>query len=83
MDFPYGSAGKESTCSAGDLGPIPGLGRSGEGKSYPLQCPGLEDFMDCVVMASQRVRKDCATLTSIPAHSQFKTSNSLRFTDYA
>ena len=33
-----GSAGKEYTCNAGDLGSIPGLGRSlGEGKSYPLQ----------------------------------------------
>ena len=28
MDFPYGSAGKESTCNAGDPGLIPGLGRS-------------------------------------------------------
>ena len=35
--FPGGSAGKESACSAGDLGLIPGLGRSpGEGKGYPL-----------------------------------------------
>ena len=32
-----GSAGKESACNAGDLGLIPGLGRSpGEGKGYPL-----------------------------------------------
>ena len=31
--FPYGLAGKESACNAGDLGSIPGLGRSpGEGK---------------------------------------------------
>ena len=36
--FPYGSAGKESTCNAGDLGLIPGLGRSPrEGKGYPLR----------------------------------------------
>ena len=28
MGFPCGSAGKESTCSVGDLGVIPGLGRS-------------------------------------------------------
>ena len=27
-DFPGGSAGKESTCNVGDLGSIPGLGRS-------------------------------------------------------
>ena len=41
--FPCGSAVKESSCNAGDLGSIPGLGRSpGEGKGYPLQCAGLE-----------------------------------------
>ena len=38
LDFPGGSAGKESACNAGDLGLIPGLGRSpGEGKGYPFQ----------------------------------------------
>ena len=37
-DFPRGSAGKESTCHAGDLGLIPGLGRSPrEGHGNPLQ----------------------------------------------
>ena len=37
MDFPSGSDGKGSTCSAGELGSIPGLGRSpGEEKGYPL-----------------------------------------------
>ena len=41
--FPDSSAGKESSCNAGDLGSIPGLGRSpGEGKGYPLQYSGLE-----------------------------------------
>ena len=36
--FRGGSDGKESTCTGGDLGSIPGLGRSpGEGKGYPLQ----------------------------------------------
>ena len=50
LGFPCGSAGKESTCNAGDLGSIPGLGRSpGEGKGYPLQHSGLENSMDCVV----------------------------------
>ena len=44
------SAGKESTCKAGNLGSIPGLGRSpGEGKDYPLQYSGLENSMDCIV----------------------------------
>ena len=45
--FPCGSAGKESTCKAGDLDSIPGLGRSpGEGKGYPLQYSGLENSME-------------------------------------
>ena len=38
LGFPCDSAGKESACNVGDLGPIPGLGRSpGEGNGYPLQ----------------------------------------------
>ena len=50
MCFPCGSAGQESTCNAGDLGSIPGLGRfPGEGKGYPLQYSGLENFMDYIV----------------------------------
>ena len=47
--FPSGASGKESACNAGDLGLIPGLGRSpGEGKGYPLQYYGLENSMDCM-----------------------------------
>ena len=50
LDFPCGSAGKESACNAGYLGSIPGLGRSpGEGKDYPLQYSGLQNFMSCIV----------------------------------
>ena len=50
LGFPCGSAGKESACNAGDLGLIPGLGRSsGEGKGYLLQYSGLENPMDCIV----------------------------------
>ena len=38
LGFPGSSAGKESTCNVGDLGLIPGLGRSrGEGIGYPFQ----------------------------------------------
>jgi len=45
--LPCGSADKEFACNAGDLGSIPGLGRSpGEGKGYPLQYSGLENAMD-------------------------------------
>ena len=44
LGVPCGSAGKESTCKAGDRGLIPGLGRSaGEGRGYPLQYLGLEN----------------------------------------
>ena len=61
LGFPCGSAGEESTCNAGDLGSIPGLGRSsGEGKGYPLQYSGLENSMDsiCIVhgVAKSRTR---------------------------
>ena len=45
--FPYSSVGKESACHAGDLGLIPGLGRSpGEGNGNPLQYSFLENPMD-------------------------------------
>ena len=45
--FPGGSDGEESTCEAGDLGLIPGSGRSsGEGNGYPLQYSCLETPMD-------------------------------------
>ena len=45
-----GSAGTESTCNVGDLGSVPGLGRSpGEGKGHPLQYSGLENSMDYTV----------------------------------
>ena len=41
---------KESTRNAGDMGSIPGLGRSpGEGKCYPFQYSGLENPMDYTV----------------------------------
>ena len=47
--FPCASAGEESACNAGDLGSIPGLGRSpGEGKGYPLQYSGLENSVDSI-----------------------------------
>ena len=54
---PCGSAGKESACSAGDLGSIPRLGRSpGEGKGYPLQYSGLENSMNCIVHGVEKSR---------------------------
>ena len=44
LGFPHGSAGKEFTCNAGDLGSIPGLGRE-KGKAYS----GLENSMGYIV----------------------------------
>ena len=50
MGFSCGSTGKESACNEGNLGSIPGLGRSSrEGKGYPLQYSVLENSMDCIV----------------------------------
>ena len=41
---------KKYACNVGDLGLIPGLGRSaGEGNSYLVQYSGLENSMDCLV----------------------------------
>ena len=49
MGFPDSSVDKESTCNAGDLSSIPGLGRCpGEGEGYPLQYFGMENSMDCI-----------------------------------
>ena len=59
LGFPCGSAGKESVHNSGDLGSIPGLGKSpGEGKGYPLQYCGLKNFMDYIVhgVAKSRTR---------------------------
>ena len=50
--FFCGSAGKESSCNAQDLGLIPGWGQSpGEGKGYPLQYSGLENSVVYIVHA--------------------------------
>ena len=68
MVFPDGSAGKESTCNAGDLGSISGLGRSpGEGKAYPLQYSGLENSMDFIVhgVAKSQTQLSDSHFTSI------------------
>ena len=59
LGFPGGSAGKESACNVGDLGSIPGLGRSpGEGKGYLIQYSDLENSLDCIVhgLAKSRTR---------------------------
>ena len=68
LGFPCGSAGKEGTCNAGDLGSIPGLGRSpGEGKGYTLQYSSLENSMDCIVhgVANSQTRLSDFHFTSL------------------
>ena len=68
MGFPGGSDGKESTCNSGDLGSIPGLGRSpGEGHSNSVQYFCLENPMDrgawwATVQGLQRVRHNWSNL---------------------
>ena len=62
------SAGKESTCNAGDSSSISGLGTSpGGGNSYPLQYSGLENYRDCIVHG---VRKSQTRLSN--CHILFK-----------
>ena len=64
--FPGSSAGKESSCNAGDPGSIPGSGRSpGEGKGYPLHYSGLENSMSCIV---HRVAKNQTRLSDFHFH---------------
>ena len=47
LGSPAGSVGKESACNAGDLGSIPGSGRSpGKGNGDPIQYYCLENPMD-------------------------------------
>ena len=68
LGFPCGSADKESSCNSGDLGSIPGLGRSpGEGKGYPLQYSGLENSMDYI---AHGVAKSQTWLTDFHFHLQ-------------
>ena len=66
--FPCSSVGKESACNAGDLGLIPGSGRSpGEGNGNPLRYPCLENLMDTGAWraAAHRVAKSQARLSDL------------------
>ena len=66
LGFPCGSSGKESASSLGDLGSIPGLGRSpGEGKGYPLQYSSLENSTDYKV---HRLAKSRTRLSDVHVH---------------
>ena len=71
LDFPGDSDSKESACNAGDMGSIPGSGRSpGRGNGYPLQYSCLEKSMDrgawgLQSVGLQRVGHNWATYTFI------------------
>ena len=68
MGFPCGSAGKESACIVGDLGSIPGVGRSpGEGNGYSLQYSGLENFKGVAKSQTRLSLRQCPKHTLIYA----------------
>ena len=71
--FPGSSAGKESSCNTGDLGSIPGLGRSlGKWKGYPLQYSGLENG---VAKSWAQLSNFNFTSSTIHKDSHFSTSS--------
>ena len=73
LGLPCGSAGKESACSVGDLGLIPGLGRSPrKRKGYPLQYSGLKNSMNCIVHGVTKSRTELSDF-------HFDTSNFFNF----
>ena len=62
LGVPRWLSGKESACQAGDMGSIPGLGRSpGEGKGDPLQYSCLQNAMDRGAWRSQTAGRDLMT----------------------
>ena len=61
-----GFVSKESACNAGDLGSIPGSGRSsGEGNGYSLQYSCLGNSMDCIVRGGHKELDTTGRLTHI------------------
>ena len=69
LGFPGGSAGKESSCTVGDLTLISGLGRyPGEGNGYPVQYCGLKKSI-----GSQRAGHDCMSFTHTTALDGFSS----------
>ena len=74
LGFPGGSDGEESACNAGDLGSIPGSGRSpGEGNGYPLQYSCLKNSVNRGVWRAtvHGVAKSCAGLRDFCFHFVF------------
>ena len=61
---------KKYACCAGDLGSVPGLGRSpGGGKGYPLQYFNLENSMDCIVHGVAKSQTQLSNFYFLSAHS--------------
>ena len=79
---PGGSDGKESDCNSGDLGSIPGLGRSpGEGHDHPLQYSGLENFIDCIVHGVTKSQTGLSNFHYNPHWPQLYSIDSSSFKD--
>ena len=76
LGLPLWLTGKESTCHAGDLGSIPGLGRSpGEGKGYQLQYSGLENSMDCIVHGVTKSQTRLSNFHFTSTYTEIELSN--------
>ena len=76
--FPDGSEDKAPACHAGDLGSIPGLGRSpGEGNGNPLQYSCLENPMDRGAWWAivHRVTKSQTRLSEFTSLHMYQTSD--------
>ena len=75
VDFATHQLGKEPACNVGDLGLIPGLGRSpGEEKSYPFQYSGLENSTNCIVHGVSKSQTRLSDLQGFPDSSVGKES---------
>ena len=87
LGFPCGSGGKESACSVGDQGLIPGSGRyPGEGTGNPLQYSCLENAMDrgawwTIVHGVTRVRHNLTT--KLPMHKSSQITDRFQFSSVA
>ena len=80
IDFPGGSDGKASAYNVGDLGSIPGLGRSpGDGNDNPVstlawKIPQMEEPGKLQSMGSQRVKTRPSNFTSLCTKGNYKVN---------
>ena len=87
LGFPGGSEVKASACNAGDLGSIPGSGRSpGEGNGNPLQYSCLENPMDggawwATVHRVAKSQTRLSDFTSLETHFRMKDKHRLKVGD--